>query len=308
MKPMALARFLLSATTASAYVYGDGVRLRARTRLRGAEAAWSDCRQAASPRFRVKSDRALRGVPLPEAGAPLDAVELALAAGAAATPWLRLMENGRNLTSVELMMTHDGSQIVSIDARARYGEVDRKQARRDEKRRRRDGNSDIDRVAPAAFLPAVRVRYAWRGDASFRDAAAMRTAAGVSGSGGQGAPPASAEGGAGVDRTHQTSVRAASEALADFVQTLGGRPQADVPERWRRELLTSLVETAHSESEWAETVLANALGFAPSADAWACASLSRRATTSGSSAGTDGGASSDSSGALAFFRKRSAVP
>ena len=101
-----------------------------------------------------------------------------------------------------------------------------------------------------------------------RNAAAMRTAAGVSGSGGQGAPPASAEGGAGVDRTHQTSVRAASEALADFVQTLGGRPQADVPERWRRELLTSLVETAHSESEWAETVLANALGFAPSADAW----------------------------------------
>ena len=101
-----------------------------------------------------------------------------------------------------------------------------------------------------------------------RNAAAMRTAAGVSGAGGQGAPPASAEGGAGGDRTHQASVRAASEALAEFVQTLGGRPQADVPERWRRELLTSLVETAHSESEWAETVLANALGFAPSADAW----------------------------------------
>ena len=172
---MALARLLLSATTASAYVYGDGVRLRARTRLRDTETAWTDCREAASPRFRVKSDRALRGVPLPEAGAPLDAVELALAAGAAATPWLRLMEHGRNLTSIELMMTHDGSRIVSIDARARYGEVDRKQARRDEKRRRRDGNSDIDRVAPAAFLPAVRVRYAWRGDASFRDAAATRT-------------------------------------------------------------------------------------------------------------------------------------
>ena len=101
-----------------------------------------------------------------------------------------------------------------------------------------------------------------------RNAAAMRTAAGVSGAGGQGAPPASAEGGAGGDRTHQASVRAASEVLAEFVQTLGGRPQADVPERWRRELLTSLVETAHSESEWAETVLANALGFAPSADAW----------------------------------------
>ena len=172
---MALARLLLSATTASAYVYGDGVRLRARTRLRGAETAWTDCRQAASPRFRVKSDRALRGVPLPEAGAPLDAVELALAAGAAATPWLPLMEHGRNLTSVDLMLTHDGSQIVSIDARARYGEVDRKQARRDEKRRRRDGNSDIDRVAPVAFLPAVRIRYTWRGDASFRDAAAVRT-------------------------------------------------------------------------------------------------------------------------------------
>ena len=140
---MAAAFLLLVASTASAYVYGDGVRLRARTRLRGAETAWSDCREAASPRFRVKSDRALRGVPLPEAGAPLDAVELALAADDAATPWLPLMENGRNLTSIELMMTHDGSHIVSIDARARYGEVDRKQARRDEKRRRRDGNSDI---------------------------------------------------------------------------------------------------------------------------------------------------------------------
>ena len=87
----------------------------------------------------------------------------------------RQMENGQNLTSVDVTLTHDGSHIVSIDARARYGEVDRKQARRDEKRRRRDGNSDIDRVAPAAFLPAVRVRYAWRGDASFRDTAAMRT-------------------------------------------------------------------------------------------------------------------------------------
>ena len=172
---MALARLLLSATTASAYAYGDGVRLRARTRLRDAETAWTDCREAASPRFRVKSDRALRGVPLPEAGAPLDAVELALAAGAAATPWLPLMEHGRNLTSIDLRMTHDGSHVVSIDARARYGEVDRKQARRDEKRRRREGNSDIDRVAPAAFLPAVRIRYTWRGDASFRDTAATRT-------------------------------------------------------------------------------------------------------------------------------------
>ena len=115
---MALARLLLSATTASAYVYGDGVRLRARTRLRGAETAWTDCREAASPRFRVKSDQALRGVPLPEAGAPFDAVELALSAGAAATPWLHLMENGQNLTSVDVTLTHDGSQIVSIDARA----------------------------------------------------------------------------------------------------------------------------------------------------------------------------------------------
>ena len=111
---MAAAFLLLVASTASAYVYGDGVRPRARTRLRGAETAWTDCREAASPRFRVKSDQALRGVPLPEAGAPLDAVELALAAGTAATPWLRLMENGRNLTSIDLMMTHDGAQIVSM--------------------------------------------------------------------------------------------------------------------------------------------------------------------------------------------------
>ena len=101
-----------------------------------------------------------------------------------------------------------------------------------------------------------------------RNAAAMRTAAGVSGAGGQGGPAAPTEEGAAGERTHRASVRAASEALGEFVQTLGGRPRADVPERWRRELLTSLVETAHSESEWAETVLANALGFAPSADAW----------------------------------------
>ena len=172
---MAAAFLLLVASTASAYVYGDGVRLRARTRLRGAETAWTDCREAASPRFRVKSDRALRGVPLPEAGAALDAVELALSAGAAATPWLHLMENGQNLTSVDVTLTHDGSKIVSIDARARYGEFDRKLARGDEKRRRRDGNSERVRVALAAFMPAVRVRYAWRGDASFRDTAAMRT-------------------------------------------------------------------------------------------------------------------------------------
>ena len=85
------------------------------------------------------------------------------------------MEHGQNLTSVDVTLTHDGSQIVAVAARARYGEVDRKQARRDEKRRRRDGNSDIDRVAPAAFLPAVRIRYTWRGDASFRDTAATRT-------------------------------------------------------------------------------------------------------------------------------------
>jgi len=101
-----------------------------------------------------------------------------------------------------------------------------------------------------------------------RNAAAMRTAAGVSGAGGQGGPAAPVEDGAAGERTHRASVRAASEALGEFVQTLGRRPRADVPERWRRELLTSLVETAHSESEWAETVLANALGFAPSADAW----------------------------------------
>ena len=41
-----------------------------------------------------------------------------------------------------------------------------------------------------------------------------------------------------------------------------------MPTKWQRDLLTVLVESAHSESEWAETVLANALGFAPSADAW----------------------------------------
>ena len=56
---------------AFAHAYGDGAAL--------LPIAASDCREAASPRFRVKSDQALRGVPLPEAGAPLDAVELLLA-------------------------------------------------------------------------------------------------------------------------------------------------------------------------------------------------------------------------------------
>ena len=107
-----------------------------------------------------------------------------------------------------------------------------------------------------------------------RNAAAMRTAAGFSGAGGSADALAAEErsdtegGGAVSGMTHSASVRAVSEALEEFVQTLGRRPEAHAPVKWQRGLLTALVESAHSESEWAETVLANALGFAPSADAW----------------------------------------
>lgn len=103
--------------------------------------------------------------------------------------------------------------------------------------------------------------------------AAMWTAVGCSDPGAQASPAALdehvpvKEGSAG-ERTYRASVLALSEAIRHFVQTLGPPPQTSALELLRVELLTSLVESAHSESKWAETVLANALGFTPSADAW----------------------------------------
>jgi hypothetical protein len=170
---MALALLVLCATT-SAYVYGDAVRLRARSRLHGgAAAAWSDCRQTAAPRFRIASQQTLRGVPLPQTGASLDTIELALAADDEATAWLRLSDNAQNLTSIDVILTHDGARVVYIDATGRYGEPDRR--KRDERRTRRDRNQDADTLAPAAFAPAVRINYRWRADAAFRDADATRS-------------------------------------------------------------------------------------------------------------------------------------
>ena len=71
------------------------------------------------------------------------------------------------------------------------------------------------------------------------------------------------------------------------MQTPGRRPQTNTPDLWRRELLALLGESTHLESEWAETVLVNELGFTPSADAWMKESSEAEAEASGDAILTD---------------------